>query len=96
MRLILKLIAAPVALTLTIATAFFSFVLSLSGVFLGALSGLVSIGAVILLVTGETAGGLAWLAVAFLAGPCGLPGLAHWIVGRLERLGGALKGFIFG
>jgi hypothetical protein len=96
MRLILKLLAAPFALALTIVTALFSFVLSVSNIFFGVASGLVSIAAVALLVTGETVGGLAWLGVAFLVSPYGLPGPARRLMGRLEGLSGALKGFIFG
>jgi hypothetical protein len=34
------------------------------------------------------------LVLAFLVSPFGLPMLAVWIVGRLDRLNGALKDFI--
>jgi hypothetical protein len=95
MRLILKLLAAPFALALTIVTALFSFVLSVSDIFLGVASGLVSVAAVVLLITGETAGGFAWMGVAFLVSPYGLPRLARWLVGMLDGLSVALKGLIF-
>ncbi|MDR2088530.1 MAG: CD1845 family protein [Clostridiales Family XIII bacterium] len=96
MRLISKPVAAPVAPAPTILTAVFSFVLSVSDVFFGIASGLVSVGAVVLLITGETVGGLAWIGVAFLVSPYGLPGPARRLIGRLEGLSGSLKGFIFG
>jgi len=93
---ILKLIAAPVALALLVVTAFFSFILSVSDVFFGIASGLVFVAAVILLITGYTSGGIAFLAVAFFVSPYGLLKLARWVVRKLEGLGGYLKGFIFG
>ena len=96
MRFVLKLLAAPFALALSILTAFFSFVLSMSNVVFGIASGLVFIGAILLLAKGETAGGAAWMAVAFLVSPLGLPALAGWLVKKLGGAGHALKGFIFG
>ena len=96
MRLVLKLLAAPVALVLTIVTSFFSFVLSVSDVVFGIAAVLVFAGAVILFATGEPLGGGLFAAVAFLVCPWGLPALARWLVGKLGDLGGALKGFIFG
>jgi hypothetical protein len=95
MRLILKLLAAPVALALKILTAFLSFVLAASDVFFGVASFIVFVAAAVLLFTGYTAGGLAWLGVAFLVSPFGLPALAGWLVSRLEGVGDALRGFIF-
>jgi len=96
MRFILKLLAAPFALALSILTSLFSFVLSMSGAVLGIASGLVFVGSVLLLVKGETAGGIAWMAVAFLISPLGLPALAGWLVKKLAGAGHALKCFIFG
>ncbi|HBU12532.1 MAG TPA: hypothetical protein DEB31_07340 [Clostridiales bacterium] len=95
MRLILKLVAAPFALMLTIVSALLSFVLSMSEAFLGAVSGLALIAAVVLLVTGQTPGGIAFAAVAFLISPVGLPALAGAIVRGLDSAGGTLRAFIF-
>jgi hypothetical protein len=93
--LILKILAAPVALALKILTAFFSFVLAVSDVVFGVVSFIVFAAAVLLLVTRSTAGGLAWLGVAFLVSPFGLPAVAGWLVRVLESVGAALSGFIF-
>ncbi len=62
---------------------------------MGAVSGIVFILSVALLVTGQTAGGIAWLAVAFLVSPFGLPAFAEWIVGLLDRARYMLRSFIF-
>jgi hypothetical protein len=96
MRFILKLIAAPFALALTILTAFFSFVLSVSSVFLGIASTLIFIAAAILFFSGERVGAAAFLGIAFLVSPFGLPRVAGWLVGKLDSLSGALRDFIFG
>ncbi|MDR1322225.1 MAG: CD1845 family protein [Gracilibacteraceae bacterium] len=96
MRFVLKLIAAPLALALTVLTAFFSFVLSMSEVFLSLASVLVFVAAAALLFSGERAGAAAFLSIAFLVSPFGLPRLAGWLIERLEDANSALKGFIFG
>ncbi|MCL1884646.1 MAG: CD1845 family protein [Defluviitaleaceae bacterium] len=95
-KLILKLVAMPFALVLTLVAAVFNFLLSVSAIFFGIASTLVFLGAVILFITGEPIGGAAFLAVAFLVSPFGIPALAGWLVGLLDSAGGALRGFIVG
>jgi hypothetical protein len=70
-------------------------VLAASDVIFGVVSFIVFAAAMLLLFTGHTPGGLAWLGVAFLVSPFGLPAAAGWIVRRLESAGDALTGFIF-
>jgi len=94
LKFILKLVAVPFALTFTLASAVFNFLLSVSAVFFGIVSTLVFIGAVILFTTGEPTGGIAFLVVAFIVSPFGLPAFAGWVVGLLNSAGGALRGFI--
>ena len=94
MRLILKLFVAPAALILAILAALLAFIHSMSRVIFSVLSGLAFIGAVILLFTGETTGGIAFMAAAFLVSPYGLYALAGWLVDLLGSAGGALIGLI--
>ena len=94
LRFILKLFAAPFALAFSIAAALFSFILSVSDMIFGIVSSLVFIGSVILFVTGQTTGGIVFLAAAFLISPFGLPALAGLLVKGLDGVGGALKSFI--
>jgi len=95
MKLILKLIAAPFALALTLTAAFCSFVLSMSDVVFGVASSIVFILSVALFITGQSAGGIAFIAIAFLVSPFGLPALGGLLVKILDGAGGALKAFIF-
>jgi len=94
MRFILKIIALPFALAFTLVTAVCNFLLSVSSIFFGIVSALVFIGAVILFITGEPIGGIAFLVVAFLISPFGLPAVTGWLVGLLNNIGGSLRGFI--
>jgi hypothetical protein len=95
MRLVLKLLAAPFALAFSIAAALFSFVLSVSDRIFSVVSGLVFFAAVLLLIVGQTTGGIAFMAVAFAVSPFGVPALAGLLVKGLDGAGGALRSFIF-
>ena len=94
MKLILKLIAAPFALALTIAAAFFSFILAVSDVFFGVASTLIFLISVALFITGQPMGGIAFLVIAFLVSPLGIPAFAGWLVSGLDGTGGALRSFL--
>ena len=96
MKLILKIIAMPFALALTVTTALLNFLLSVSAIFFGIASTLVFIGAVILFITGEPTGGIAFIVVAFLISPYGLLAIAGRLVGLMDSAGSALRGFIAG
>ena len=95
MRLILKLFAVPFALAFTVAATLFSSMLALSDMVFGIVSGIVFLAAVLLLVTGQTMGGIAFIVLAFLISPAGLPALAGWFVKGLGCAGGTLRSFIF-
>jgi hypothetical protein len=96
MKLVLRILAAPVAGVLLLAAAFFSFALAVSGAILGIASVIVFILAVITFFVNTPAMGVAWMAVAFLISPFGLPRLAGWLVEKLTDINGALRDFIFG
>ena len=96
MRLALRILAAPVAGVLTLAGAFCSFALAVSGAILSIVSVIVFILAVVMMTVPNIWGGLAWVVVAFLIRPRGLPKLAEWLLMKLDDLNGSLKAFIFG
>ena len=94
MRLLLKILAAPVVVILTLVVAFLSFLLFFSGMVLGIVSGLVFLGSFVFLAYKEYFNFGVVLVLAFLISPFGLPLLAEGIVGGLKMLNGALKEFI--
>ena len=94
MRIFLKILAAPIMLLLTLAVAFCTFILMMTGIIFWILSGLITIGAVMLFFAHQTSGGIAFLVIAFLVSPYGLPALAAWFVGKLDRAKYSLQDFI--
>ena len=96
MKIVLKILAMPVMLLLTLAVAFCTFILMMTGIVTWIVSGLVFAGAVILFFSHQPAGGIAFLVIAFLVSPYGLPALAAWIVGKLDGAKYSLREFIIG
>jgi len=90
MRLIGKLLALPFMLVTG------KFLVVLSGAVLGILSGIIFLAALVLFFVAGFLPGLAWLMIAFLISPYGLPLAAAWLVGIIGGANSALKDFIFG
>lgn len=88
MRLIGKLLALPFMLVTGI--------LYLVCKFLVVLSGIIFLAALVLFFVAGFLPGLAWLMIAFLISPYGLPLAAAWLVGIIGGANSALKDFIFG
>ena len=95
MRLILKLIAAPFALTLSVVAAFLTFVLSASEIIFSIMSVILFFASLPLLFTGETLGGIAYMVIAFLVSPFRLHSIAERLARLIEDAGDSLKDFIF-
>lgn len=96
MRFVLKILAAPVLGLLALTVAVCSFVLMITGIVFWLLTILISIGGIVLLFTKHIGGGIAFLVIAFLVSPYGLPALFAWLVGKLNTLRYLLKEFIAG
>ena len=94
MRIALKILAAPAMCLLALSVAICSFALMVAGCICWFLTGLLCIGGVVLLITQHTAGGIAFLGIAFLVSPYGLPALAAWLVGKLDNARYFLQEFI--
>ena len=96
MKIVLKILAMPVMHLLTLAVAFCTFILMMTGIVTWIVSGLVFAGAVILFFSHQPAGGIAFLVIAFLVSPYGLLALAVWVVGKLDGAKYSLREFIIG
>ena len=88
MRLIFKLLAFPFVLVTGL--------LYLVCKFLVIASGIVFLASLVLFFTAGVWAGLAWLVIAFLISPYGLPMAAAWLVGMIGGANHALKDFVFG
>lgn len=95
MRLILKLIAAPFVVLLTVLVAVLLFLFSLSSsFFLTAASVIVGLLGVGLFFLGYPVGAVAYLVIAFLLSPLGLQAAADFIIGKMDDLNLSLRQFI--
>ena len=85
LKLILKIVIAPVILLLTLAVWICVGLVYVSGL-LG----------VAVLVTYSPQNGLILLVIAFLISPFGLPKLAFWLLGKVQDLKYAIQDLVYG
>ena len=96
LKLILKIVIAPVILLLTLAIWICVGLVYVSGLVLGLLSTMIALMGVAVLVTYSPQNGLILLVIAFLISPYGLPMLAGWLVAKLHVLRYAIQDRIYG
>lgn len=84
MKLIFKILAAPVSLIIDLLTLAFIGLISFSAFFLRLASGIVGTLGILVLVTYSVKNGLILLTIAFLVSPMGIPMIAVWVLGRLR------------
>lgn len=96
MRLIFKLLAFPFVLVTGLLYLICKFLVIASGAVLGILSCIVFLASLVLFFTAGLWAGLAWLVIAFLISPYGLPMAATWLVGMIGGANHALRDFVFG
>lgn len=97
MRIVLKILAAPVALLLSLLLAVLTLLHSLAAGVLSILALIAAICGLFACTIGcDPAAGVQMLIMAFLVSPFGLPALAEWLNGKLDDLNYALRGFITG
>ena len=85
-KLILKIVVAPVVLFLTLAIWICVGLVYVSGLVLGLLSMAIALLGVAVLVTYSPQNGFTLLVIAFLISPLGLPKLAFWLLGKVQDL----------
>lgn len=96
MRLILKIIAAPVVLALTLFVWICSGLLYVSAFVFGLAGTVVAILGVAVLVTYSPKNGIILLIIAFLVSPMGLPMAAAWLLGKIQDLRYAIQDRVYG
>ena len=94
MNIILKILAAPFVVILTVLWAVLVFLFCWAEVILNYVSGLAGLVAIILFISGETTGGIVFAVIAFLVSPVGIPAIAGWLINMIDDLNDALKYFI--
>ena len=96
LKLLLKIVAAPVVLLLTVAIWTCVGLVYVSGLVLGLLSMVIALLGVAVLVAYSPQNGLILLVIAFLISPFGLPKLAFWLLGQVQGLKYAIQDLIYG
>lgn len=94
MRLIFKILAAPLVVVLAVGTAILAFLCGVGEWLLNIISGLIVLLALLAFWDKQFANGGILLFIAFLCSPVGLPNLAGWVLDRLVDLDCSLRRFI--
>ena len=93
LKLILKIIAAPVVVVLTVAIWMCVGIVYVSGLVLGLISMVITVLGVAVLITYSPQNGIILLVIAFLLSPFGLPQLAFWLLGKVQDLKFVIQDF---
>ena len=94
MKLILKILTAPVTLLISLFVWLCAGLISCSAIIFKIASALLTLAALAVLFLSSVRNGIILLALAFLVSPVGLPFLAVKLLGGLQSVNGRLKGFI--
>lgn len=96
LKLLLKILVAPVILALTLFVWICVGIVYISGLVLGLISMVIALLGVAVLVTYSPQNGLILLVIAFLISPFGLPKLAFWLLGKVQDLKFAIQDLVYG
>ena len=94
MRIILKILAAPFVVVLTVLWAVLVFLFAWGETILKLLSGISGLVAIVMFIAGQTTTGIFFSVIAFLISPVGIPAISRWLIDKLDDLNDALKRFI--
>ena len=94
--IVLKVLAAPFAVALTLLVAIVSFLYCVASALCHIGCVVLTLLALVLFIGGQTLGGVVFLVLAFLVSPFGVPAIAEWLVDKLHSAKFALRDFITG
>ena len=86
MRLLLRILAAPVVVILTLFVWICSTILYCSAYLLGRAGSLVGLMALVMFISGSVRNAILLLILAYLISPLGLPMAAAWLLARVQDL----------
>ena len=91
MKAILKVLTFPIVLILDLFTWICVGLISCSAILFKLASAILAILALAVLITYSVQNGLILLTLAFLVSPLGLPMVAVWLLGGLQKISGSIK-----
>lgn len=92
--IVLKILAAPFVVALTLLVAIVSFLYCVASVLCHIGCVVLTLLALVLFIGGQTLGGVVFLVLAFLVSPFGIPAIADRLMDRLYSLKYSLQDFI--
>ena len=95
MRILLKILAAPLVVALTLFVWICTILLYCTGMVLGLAALVVAVLVVAVLLTYSPQNGIILLVIAFLISPMGLPTAAAWLLGKVQDLRYAIQDKIY-
>ena len=95
MKVLLKIVVAPLVVLLTLAIWICVGLVYVSGLVLGLVSMVIAFLGLAVLVTYSPQNGFILLVIAFLISPFGLPKLAFWLLGKVQDLKFAVQNVIY-
>ena len=96
MKFLLKILFAPVIVILTLIIWTFALILRLSAWVFGIIGTIFGILALAILLLDSVTNGIIVLVIAFLVSPVGLPMLAAWTIGQMQRFRYFVQDAIYG
>lgn len=96
MKFVLKILFAPVIAVLVVLVSVLALILNLSAWVFGVASTILGILGLAVLLLDNAANGLIILAIAFLVSPIGLPMLAAWMLGQIQRFRYFIQDAVYG
>lgn len=96
MRILMKLLAAPIVLVLMLFVWICSALLYCSAFVFGLASTIIGLLGLAVLITYSVKNGVILLVIAFLVSPVGLPMAAAWLLGKIQDLRYAIQDRIYG
>ena len=96
LKLLLKILVAPVILALTLFVWLCAGLVYLSSLVLGLISMVIALLGVAVLLTCSLQNGIILLVMAFLISPFGLPMASIWLLGKVQDLKFAIQDLVYG
>lgn len=96
MKFVLKILFAPVIAVLVVLVSALALILNLSAWVFGVASTILGILGLAVLLLDNAANGVIILVIAFLVSPVGLPMLAAWMLGQIQRFRYFIQDAVYG
>ena len=96
MKFVLKILFAPIIAILAVAIWTLALMLKISAWFFGIIGTIFGILGLAILLLDSVTNGIIILVIAFLVSPIGLPMLAAWTIGQMQRFRYFVQGAVYG